>query len=692
MRLVLPALAFSSSILLAPAMARADCGCSGNPGTLESDSSGPCLRYPAPSGATNDITFRFAEAYSCGAYATGEFFVVTKGGVAEITGISPNAVGGRHGVDVNPSPDGPQRWDDRLDDYASPIALPYKASNGSSVVKYVSDNPGGDCDGASDEKSCGRFAAVVTVVDAAPADPAATFRPPFVGKNKPLFFTRQLQTQLLSRLIASSCRPPTLATALAWSRHLRLDYTSHSVTCDLMSPEDALPEGRPWSTDIWAHDTDVYAWLHLANVCATAPCTPEQDLIAKLPVLVGYVQHGIDVWAVDKLGASLFRGGGGNGGGKLFAYAFAAAMLADPALQADLRAIDPEHFFESASYYAGQSGVALWGQPTGSEKEYWADFSERSTRTIRDPYGLIDGGFEPGAWYQDNTAKPTQYSALLMRLMPSLQNVWPVNGNVILAYADRWVEHGALTAPDPCAPVVGKYATDYGPSDDGRCIPGSGRVPALDGSNKNGGNRQREMGECMWKAFRSCAETCSCEGQSCEAPNETGSGGMGATSAGGMTGIAGSVTGLAGNGGFAGATDKGDSGSTVGSPRTDDGHGCGCSAGKAPVGALPALIALCAVLAGRASRRRRGFGLSTPLLTCAAPRSTTSLTSAATATASQTRQYCAPLPSAPVLRLDVRRGSGATDANRAEDVPCEPLAADDEATRIIPLRARREEN
>src|SRR4051812_5120643 len=431
-RSVLSALASVALVSFVAARARAECGCSANPGTLTSDATGPCLRYAAPSGPSNDITYRFAEAYACGTYATGEFFVVAKSGVAQITAISPAASGGRHGVDVNPSPDGPQRWDDRLADHAAPIALPYTAAPGSSVVKYVSDNPSGDCDGPADEKSCGRFAAVVTVVDAAPSDPSHAFRPPFVGKNKPSFSSAALQTQLLSRLNGQACDAPTQATALAWTQHLRLDYTSHSVTCDLMPPEDALPDGRPWSTDIWAHDTDVYAWLELSNVCATPPCTPEQDLQTKLPVLVGYVQHGIDIWGVDKLGASLFRGGGGNGGGKLFAYVFAATMLSEPQLRTDLAALHGDRFFETASYYAGKNGVALWGQPSGSDQEYWADFSDKSTRTIRDPYGFIDGGFEPGGWYQDNTAKPTKYSALLLRLMPALQTVWPINKDVIL--------------------------------------------------------------------------------------------------------------------------------------------------------------------------------------------------------------------------------------------------------------------
>jgi hypothetical protein len=579
--LILGLMAFAL-IALSASAAQADCGCSGNPGTVTSDSSGPCLRYRAPSGTSNDITFRFAEAYACGAYVSGEFFVVAKNGSAQITAISPNASGGRHGVDVNPSPNGPQRWDSRLADYAAPTALPYAAAPGSSVVKYVSDNPAGGCDGSADEKSCGRFAAVVTVVSAAPAEPRQTFRPPFVGTYKPALSAEQLQTQLLSRLPAGTCTSPSLRTAVSWTAHLRLDYTSHSVTCDLMPPEDALPGGRPWSTDIWANDSDVYGWLHLANVCATPPCTPEQDLAAKRPVLIGYVQHGIDIWGVDKTGASLFRGGGGNGGGKLFAYAFAAAMLPHPELVTDLSRVTASHFFETASYYLGRNGVALWGQPTGSEREYWNDFVSKSTRTIRDPYALIDGGFEPGGWYQDNTAKPTQYSALLMRLMPALQSVWPVNKQAILAYADRWVEHGALTLPDPCAPLGGQYGVSYGPNGSGSCIAGGGRVPGLDGNNRNGGNRQRATGECLWKTFRNCAESCSCPGQVCP-----GSG------AGGSAGVGGS----AGTGGGVSCQTAALRGASTG--------GSGGRTSSTASGAIQALLALSMAAARRRARRGR---------------------------------------------------------------------------------------
>jgi hypothetical protein len=528
------------------------CGCSGNPGTLQSDATGPCIRYAAPTGmlantpacsiGSCDVVYRFDKAYACGQFANGDYFVVPpSGGKVDVTAIEPAAVVNgatlRHGFDVNPATHGtsPQHWDSRVGASSPPPALPYAASPGDSIVKYVSahadwtEMQGGgfddDCYDSSPgifSKSCGQFAAVLTVLGSAPPCPAATFRPPYVGTFKPLLSTAGLKTQILSRLPAGCCADKIDgATATAWTTYLRLDYTDDSIYCDNAAPMDAEPSGRSWSTDIWRGDTQLVEWLSLADVCGHPPCSAADDLAAKMPVLIGYVQQGIDVWGVDHLGISLFRGGGGNGGGKLFVYAFAAALLGDPQMNAAIAAVDPTHFFETGAYYAGQNGVALWGQPGAlvgaTEADYWSDLANPpgATKTIRDPYGWIDGGGSPGGAYQDNTAKPTEYSALLMRLMPAFQAAWPSNAGVILDYVDRWVSHGAHTLPDPCAPVQGTYGVNYGPDGKGGCIKGSGRVPSLDGNNKNGGNRDDAFGDEMWTAFRTCAATCTCPGQSC---------------------------------------------------------------------------------------------------------------------------------------------------------------------------------
>ncbi|WP_239014599.1 fibronectin type III domain-containing protein [Archangium violaceum] len=493
------------------------CGCTGNPGTLTRDVSGPCIRYAAPSGAANDIVFRFDSPYTCGTYVNGDYWVVVgSSGRVNITGISPAASGGRHGAGINP--DGrigaSQSWDSRFRNYKAGLTFPYAAKAGDAVIKYVSR------DSTSTMKTLGQFAAVVTVLAAPPADPANEFRPPYVGTYRPVFSATKLRMDRLSRLPntgAVKSNSISQQTAEKWTQHLRLDYTADSVDNDIMPPADANPNGKSWSGDIWQFDTELLGWLNLADVCGSPPCTAQQDNEAKLKTLIGYVQHGIDVWATQHMGVSFERGGGGNGAGKLLTWVWAATLLDEPQLSMDFATLNAGHFFETSSYYRGANNVALWGQLTGSEQEYWDDVAAPPglTKTIRDPYGYIDGGAIPGTSYQDNTAMQTKYTAMLMRLMPALRNRWPLNASVILDYADRWVNVGAWAKPDPCAPRSGTYGVNYGPNGSGSCVAGSGRFPTGHGYNKDGGNRSDAFGNAFWSAYRACAETCTCPNQSC---------------------------------------------------------------------------------------------------------------------------------------------------------------------------------
>lgn len=529
----------SVTVSTSPITTPAGCGCSGNPGVLTSDAQGACLTYAAPSGRAHNITFRFHQPYACGQYATGEYFVVAKGsGGVNITAIDPASTSGYHGVDVNPSPllGASQRWDIRLADHIASMSLPYTAQPGDSVVKFVSSNPGGNCGSNPDHglKSCDQFAAVLTVLGAAPANPGKLFRPPYVGTYKPTFSTDQLQVDQLLRLNcpAATCPDqPNRTIAEAWTHGLRLDYVASSVNNDYIPPEDNIPEGRPWSTDIWARDTDLMAWLNLGNVCstaATAPCTAAQDNAAKRATLIGLVQLGIDTWATNKAGGDFERGGGGNSGGKLTTLSFAATMLNDAGMLADLAAINGANMFESETLFQGIGTddlgypLALWGQPTDTEAGYWAGMTD-SHSTVRDPYGYIDGGLQirsspDDEGYQGNTSMPIKYTALLLRLMPAWSANWPeltVYGRThsvdsVLDYADRWVRFGRWTQPDPCAPL----SAGGGPDGRGGCILSggtpSGRFPSAHGTSADTGNRMRNFGEQMWSAFRSCAPSRSC--------------------------------------------------------------------------------------------------------------------------------------------------------------------------------------
>jgi hypothetical protein len=479
--------------------------------------SGTCtgtnIRYTSGSGA--QIVFDLgSSSYACGRFANGDWYVV---GPAVIRQITPAVVGSgsslRNGVDVNPAvTDGnAQRWDGRLEGVQSPsVSFPYTAQPGQSIVKYVSNNPGGTCP----DRRCGRFAAVLTVLGSAPASPETTFRPPYWGSYKPLFSTSSLDLSLLKRL-SSSAVPDKIdrSEAIVRTAHFRLDNSPSSVAAGgELEPVDAFHEGNAWGANVLRADSEVAFWLLLDNACADPPCTAAEDQAAKLPVLIGFVQNGIDLWAGTRGGLDITRGGGGNSAGKLFVEVFAATFLRNTQMAADIAAAPERNFWETYSLYRGVNGKALWGQMWHNgdfaawERSYWEDLDACSNCNTRDPYGLVDGGARPGSSYQRSTMLPTKYMALVLRLIPETAAYWPdQHENVIKDYADRTVAAGALTIPDGCATKSGTYGVNYGPSGSGGCIRGSGRVPQYHGDTVDGegtGARRSIFGDQMWDAYR----------------------------------------------------------------------------------------------------------------------------------------------------------------------------------------------
>jgi hypothetical protein len=474
-------------------------------------------------GSSAQIVFDLgSSSYACGRFANGDWYVV---GPAVIRQITPAIVGSgaslRHGVDVNPAvtSGNAQRWDGRLEGVQSTtVSFPYTAQPGQSVVKYVSNNPGGSCP----DRHCGRFAAVLTVLASAPASPETTFRPPYWGSHKPLFSTSSLDLSLLKRL-SSSAVPAKISRSEAILRtaHFRLDNSPSSVAAGgELEPVDAFHEGNAWGANVLRADTEVAFWLMLDNACASPPCSAAADQAAKLPVLIGFVQNGIDLWGGTRGGLNHNRGGGGNAAGKLFLEVFAATALQSSQMASDMAAsvaANESNFWETHSLYRGVNGRALWGQRWHNgnveawEQSYWDELDACTNCNTRDPYGLVDGGARPGTSYQRSTMLPTKYAALVLRLIPQTAAYWPgQHETVITDYADRVVAAGALTIPDTCATKNGTFGVDYGPNGSGGCIrhnqgTTAGRVPQYNGTTVDGegqGQRRSVFGDQMWDAYR----------------------------------------------------------------------------------------------------------------------------------------------------------------------------------------------
>jgi hypothetical protein len=333
---------------------------------------------------------------------------------------------------------------------------------------------------------CGQFAAVLTVLGEPPPDPEHTFRPPYWGTAKPLISTNllnpvQLEVAAGDTYLDSTLTPLKISqdTAVRRTSHQRLDFSNSSLYggAPLEPVEAYYPSGGTWGGDVWADDADLIYWLFSDDSCASPPCTDAEELAAKMPVLIGYVQHGVDQWGALRGGQAFLRGGGGNGAGKLLVTAFAAAMLDDIAPSTGLADLETEinnaqfdDFMETHSLKLGApatlnavdsevdpliasgpgkttslAGRVLWGQgnvanSTNAQNNYWTQLYSsgnssggglngtqsypNSAGSIYDPYSWIDGGALPGTSYQRSTGQQFKYTALILRMMPELRLAW----------------------------------------------------------------------------------------------------------------------------------------------------------------------------------------------------------------------------------------------------------------------------
>jgi len=443
------------------------------------------------------VTFNFDASYRCGHFANGDYWVAASvpGGAVTITSITPDAAADQNGWEVNPADPQMQGFDGRIDSYdASRVpSLPYAALGGSSVVKAISADPA-----AASCRPCVQTAVVLTVLDAEPADGGANlFRPPYVGTDKTLYSTGALDPARLPSLTRIS-GAPTLVELQMEFRGVYLDHKSN-WTGRSLHPIDSLPD---YGADIAARTGDGLLGLMFDDA-------PED----KLPALIAYVQIGIDLYHAYLMGTRWPPNGGHSPGRKL-PIAFAAQMLGDEAMQSAIRDSERTDFSEDGSLILGDhAGVALWGQPC-NEEQYWHIWRfGNGSKTCADPYGYIDGGEEPGGSYQFCCASASlEGTALALRLMPALRCIWEASD--FLAYEDRWVERGAFTQPDPCAPYDGDpdhYGVTYGPDGMGGCIAdadasdGVGRFPAVHGTQAGEGFHASAFQADMWTAYRASA-------------------------------------------------------------------------------------------------------------------------------------------------------------------------------------------
>jgi hypothetical protein len=462
------------------------------------------------------ITWTFDADYPCGQFVNGDPWVTPKaaGGKVHITEVTPAGADGKSGLMVNPSASDAQAFDDGAPghDGSLALALPHDASAGESIVKAVS--LAGGCD-----KSCLQTAAVLTVLDTAP--PATALRPAYFGDTatKKLYCTDSLSLSalpLLATTPAVDAAAPSLADVTNAIVRVQLNFFG-SWAGEQIRPVDNVQLDDPYGPDISNNNVNAALRILLQR--------PDDSAEARLEAVIALVQYGIDNDAIFRSGKAGWRADGGHGLGMKLPIAVTALLLQDADMAERLQGAARSDFAESDQTHLNAKGKVIWGQDrcryedqTG-EIEYWFDLGpDPKTRTCLDPYVLIDGGAEPGGWYQGCcTSQALKGSALVVRLVPGLGAIW--KDELVLDYADRWVATGAYTQPDHCAPPSQGGGPD--PANPGHCIPDPdlvmcatfpdcdcqagkqcGRFPDLHGTGADQGLHRSELVDAMWSAFR----------------------------------------------------------------------------------------------------------------------------------------------------------------------------------------------
>ena len=439
------------------------------------------------------ITWTFDKEYEYGQFVNGDWWVV---GPVTVVQITPDGTSGRNGWEVFPSSNAgfsKQPYDDRVANYDSSLmpSLPYTVQPFHSVVKAISVGEG-------ESYPYLLTAAVLTVLDSIPPNDGRTvFRPPYFGTDKPLHSTEKLKVDLLPSL-KSVPDTPDLGEIERSFQRVQLDHKG-GWTGRAMHPRENMP--------------DYGSSISIRNARGALRLMLDDTLQDKMPALVNYIQMGIDLYGMLQAGMT-WPGNGGHGEGRKLPIAFAGVLLDDKEMK-DAISTAGEYFFgeNNGIEYSENAGRPIYAQVDGSEYMYWkkvCDTSASGSKTYKDPYGYIDGGQRPGSYLFCCLAQPWKGNSLAARLMPELRSVW--NDEDFHDFADRWVNVGLWTQPDPVAPCDGNwdnYGITFGPDGKGGFIKdtdpsdGIGRFPDVHATNADGGYYGSAFVNRMWNAYRS---------------------------------------------------------------------------------------------------------------------------------------------------------------------------------------------
>ncbi len=275
------------------------------------------------------------------------------------------------------------------------------------------------------EEDCSpvRTAAVLTCLGA--PQPPDAFRPAFCDRTQRIYVARDLKRELLPRAAATANFPNLY-------RIIRFTQRPWVGTCffGFEAPVENMPQ---------------YAleYGRVSGLSALVLCTdlkPEQ----KEPLLVNFVQIGIDLGGMIRAGHQGWTGFGGHGSGRKLPIVFAGILLGDDEL-ANINKSFPKASFgedEQTAYghswtgatvvFAGHSGIdAATGRGRNRvRKEPWGPYEHTP------PSQWNDGNKTSEAYRRCCTSVGWGGEALALRLLHA-EKFW--NHDAFFDYVDRWM-------------------------------------------------------------------------------------------------------------------------------------------------------------------------------------------------------------------------------------------------------------
>ena len=299
----------------------------------------PLVSDAASSVTRHGVTWEFDKDYITGQYANGDWFV--KGPVT-ITRITPIPTAGRNGTVINPERSRTQGFDDRFGsnpyDNALNVGknLPITVAADSSVVSSISKSA------VSTYTQLETFA-ILTVVNVAPA--AGSFRPSYTssGSRASTFNINQLDYSKLQKLTPPS-GTPNITTVAGYFENPWYEQDL-SWTGRYLHPSYMASNG--YGKDMAVKTGDAALLLNLSYTDAQ-----------KEPLLIRFVQYGIDIYGI-LLDGGEWDADGGHNPGRLAPLVVAAGVLNDSRLKAQVAGSIMKFQEFQQTFFVSQADVNL---------------------------------------------------------------------------------------------------------------------------------------------------------------------------------------------------------------------------------------------------------------------------------------------------------------------------------------------